>query len=147
MLCTDVQQLQNLHRRLSTIKKGPMVTLVCINLPKLSRRVTIKLGDIVEEEVDVIVNAANNHLLHGAGVAVAIDKASYGLVQQESSKFIQHAGTLQTGEVVKTKAGGKLRCKTVIHAVGPIAHQHKDQCAWLLITHCLCKFYAISTTQ
>ena len=133
-LSTDARQMQNVRRRLNSIKKGPKVNSVCVDLPKLSRRVTIKFGDIVEEEVDVIVNAANDQLIHGGGVAAAINKASYGVVQQESSKLIKETGTLPTGKAVKTNAGGKLKCKIVIHAVGPIAHQHKDQCGSLLHT-------------
>ena len=46
---------------------------ITIDLPNLDRRVTIKLGNIVHEEVDVIVNAANMHLYHFMGIAAAID--------------------------------------------------------------------------
>ena len=136
-LSTDARQMQNVRRRLNNMKKAPKVNSVCIDLPKLSRRVTIKFGDIIEEEVDIIVNAANNRLMHGGGVAAAIDKASYGAVQQQSSKLIEQTGTLPTGGVVITSAGGKLKCKFVVHAVGPIAYQNKDQCASLLHKACL----------
>ena len=137
-LSTDARQMQNVRRRLNSMKKkAPEAKSVHIDLPKLSRRVTIKLGDITEEEVDIIVNAANDRLLHGGGVAAAIDRASYGIVQQESSKVIEQTGTLPTGEAVITNAGGKLRCKFVVHAVGPIAYQHKDQCDALLHTACV----------
>ena len=137
-LSTDARQMQNVRRRLSSMKKkAPEVKSVHIDLPKLSRRVTIKLGDIIEEEVDIIVNAANDRLAHAGGVAAAIDRASYGIVQQESSKLIQQTGTLPTGEAVITAAGGKLKCKSIIHAVGPIVYQHKDQCGILLHTACV----------
>ena len=136
-LSTDARQMQNVRRRLSSMKKTPEAKSVHIDLPRLLRRVTIKLGDITEEEVDIIVNAANDRLMHGGGVAAAIDRASYGAVQQESSKLIEQTGTLPTGGTVVTNAGGKLRCKFVIHAVGPIAYQHKDQCGALLHTVCV----------
>ena len=137
-LSTDARQMQNVRRRLNSIKKTtPEVKSVCIDLPKLSRRVTIKFGDITEEEVDIIVNAANDRLAHAGGVAAAIDRASYGIVQQESSKLIQQTGTLPTGRAVITTAGGKLKCKFVIHAVGPIASLHKDQCGPLLHKACV----------
>ena len=137
-LSTDVRQMQNVRRRLNNMKKkAPEAKSVHIDLPKLSRRVTIKLGDITEEEVDIIVNAANDRLLHGGGVAAAIDRASYGIVQQESSKAIEQTGTLPTGVAVITNAGGKLRCKFVVHAVGPIASLHKDQCGNLLHKACV----------
>ena len=136
-LSTDARQMQNVRRRLNNMKKAPKVKSVYVDLPKLSRRVTIKFGDIVEEEVDVIVNAANDRLMHAGGVAAAIDRASYGTVQKESSQVILQTGTLPTGEAVITSAGGKLKCRSVIHAVGPIASQHNDQCGALLHTACV----------
>ena len=137
-LSTDARQMQNVRRQLNSMKKKtPEVKSVCIDLPKLSRRVTIKFGDITEEEVDIIVNAANDRLMHVGGVAAAIDRASYGAVQQESSKLIQQTGPLLTGEAVITTAGGKLRCKSVVHTVGPIFYQHKDQCDALLHKACV----------
>ena len=137
-LSTDARQMQNVRRRLSSMKKkAPEVKSVHIDLPKLSRRVTIKLGDITEEEVDIIVDAANDRLAYDGGIPAAIDRASNGAVQQESRKLIQQIGTLPTGEAVITTAGGKLKCKLVVHAVGPIAYQHKDQGGPLLHTACV----------
>ena len=136
-LSTDARQMQNVRRRLNVMKKDPKVKSVFIDLPKKSRRVTIKLGNIIEEEVDVIVNAANDRLMHAGGVAAAIDRASYGAVQRESSKVIEQTGTLPTGEAVITNAGGNLKCKFVVHAVGPMASQHKDQCGALLHNACV----------
>ena len=136
-LSTDARQMQNVRKRLSSMKKDSKVKSVFIDLPKKSRKVTIKLGDIIEEEVDVIVNAANDRLMHAGGVAAAIDKASYGAVQKESSRVIEQTGTLPTGQVVITNAGGSLKCKFVVHAVGPIASQHKDHCGPLLRNACV----------
>ena len=50
---------------------------------------TIRLvkGDITERNVDVIVNAANSHLKHGAGVAGAIVRKGGSIIQQESNKI------------------------------------------------------------
>ena len=136
-LSTDARQMQNVRRRLNVMKKDPKIKSVFIDFPKRSRRVTIKLGDIIEEEVDVIVNAANDRLMHAGGVAAAIDRASYGAVQRESNKVIEQTGALPTGEAVITRAGGKLKCEFVVHAVGPIASQHKDQCGPLLHNACV----------
>ena len=136
-LSTDARQMQNVRRRFTSIKNAQKVKSVYLDLPKMSRKVTIKLGDITEEEVDVIVNAANDRLMHGGGVAAAIDKASYGAVQRESSKIIEQTGTLSTGGAVVTTAGGKLKCNFVVHAVGPIAHEHKNQCGFLLHNACV----------
>ena len=77
---------------------------------------TIRLvkGDITERNVDVIVNAANSHLKHGAGVAGAIVIKGGSIIQQESNKI----GYVQVGSAVITTSG-KLPCTAVIHTVGP----------------------------
>ena len=130
-LSTDAQQMQNVWQQLISMKKVPNPKSVCIDLPKLSRRVTIKFGDIVEEEVDIIVNPANDRLMHSVGVAAAIDKASGGVIQTESRKVIHMKNIVPTGEAVATVAGGALKCKHVIHAVGADADHHKNQCGLL----------------
>jgi O-acetyl-ADP-ribose deacetylase len=77
---------------------------------------TIRLvkGDITERNVDVIVNAANSHLKHGAGVAGAIVRKGGSIIQQECNKI----GHVQVGSAVITTSG-KLPCSAVIHIVGP----------------------------
>lgn len=72
-------------------------------------------GDITEENVDAIVNAANEYLKHGAGVAGAIVKKGGYVIQEESDKI----GYVPTGSAAITTAG-KLPAKFVIHAVGPV---------------------------
>ena len=101
-----------------------------IDLPKFSRKFTIKRGDIVLEEVDAIVNAANDRLQHNGGVAAAIHKASHGRVQEECKRLMTGNGSVLTGEAVATAARGNLKCKHVIHAVGP-SFLHKNHCAHL----------------
>jgi O-acetyl-ADP-ribose deacetylase (regulator of RNase III) len=71
-------------------------------------------GDITERKVDVIVNAANSYLKHGAGVAGAIVRKGGLIIQQESDKI----GYVEVGSAVLTTSG-KLPCDAVIHAVGP----------------------------
>ena len=88
------------------------------------RKLTLKQADIVLEEVDVIVNAANRNLDHGAGVAGAINRASNGAVQKHSDKYIKTNGQLFPGQVAITRAGGSLKCKRIIHAVGPMKIDH-----------------------
>ena len=115
---------------------GDTPTSMSMTLPG-GRRVTLKQADIVEEAVDVIVNAANERLSHDGGVAAAINKASYNGVQALSTALIQQRGPLATGQAVYTEAGGALKCKYVIHTVGPIRHQHGEQCQHLLWTACM----------
>lgn len=75
-------------------------------------------GDITKLEVDVIVNAANEKLFHGGGVARAIANAAGKELIKESNKIIRKKGRLEVGEAVYTNAGN-LKAKYVIHAVGP----------------------------
>ncbi|XP_065920742.1 uncharacterized protein [Dysidea avara] len=101
------------------------------------RRITLKQADITEEMVDVIVNAANDRLSHIGGVAFAINEASNGIVQQQSTAVIQQHGLIQVSQVVHTGAGGSLKCKYVIHTVGPEQYKHKDKCQELLWMACV----------
>lgn len=69
-------------------------------------------GDITELEVDAIVNAANNKLVMGGGVAGAIKKKGGKIIEEEAVK----KGPIKIGEAVATSAGS-LKAKYVIHAV------------------------------
>ena len=68
-------------------------------------------GDIIGLEVDAIVNAANNELWMGGGVAGAIRKAGGAAIEAEAVK----KGPIAIGEAVETGAG-KLKADFVIHA-------------------------------
>jgi O-acetyl-ADP-ribose deacetylase len=74
-------------------------------------RVVIITGDLVEQEVDAIVNAANNDLQLGGGVASAIRRAGGPSVQDECDAH----GPVLVGEAAITGAG-RLRARYVIHA-------------------------------
>jgi O-acetyl-ADP-ribose deacetylase len=74
-------------------------------------RVVIIMGDLVEQETDAIVNAANNDLQLGGGVAGAIRRAGGPSIQDECDRH----GPVRVGEAAITGAG-KLRARFVIHA-------------------------------
>lgn len=74
-------------------------------------RVVIISGDLVEQEVDAIVNAANNDLQLGGGVAGAIRRAGGPSIQDECDAH----GPVRVGEAAITGAG-RLRARFVIHA-------------------------------
>jgi O-acetyl-ADP-ribose deacetylase (regulator of RNase III) len=76
-------------------------------------------GDLTEESVDAIVNAANAHLQHGAGVAGAIVRRGGPQVQADSSAWVRQHGPVTHEEPAYTRAGN-LPCRYVIHAVGPV---------------------------
>jgi O-acetyl-ADP-ribose deacetylase (regulator of RNase III) len=76
-------------------------------------------GDLTEERVDAIVNAANSHLAHGGGVAGAIVRRGGGEIQAESNAWVRQHGPVTHDKPAYTGAG-KLACRYVIHAVGPV---------------------------
>jgi Macro domain len=82
----------------------------------LETRVLILSGDLVEQEVDAIVNAANNDLQLGGGVAGAIRRAGGPSIQQECDMH----GPVQVGEAAITGAG-KLRA---------LRHPRREHVAW-----------------
>lgn len=71
--------------------------------------------DITAMPVDAIVNAANEALQLGSGVAGAIRQRGGPSIQEECDLI----GTCAVGQAVVTK-GGKLHAKWIIHAVGPV---------------------------
>jgi len=75
-------------------------------------------GDLLAEETDTIVNAANSHLAHGGGVALAIARAAGLSMVQESNQIVREKGAVPVGEAALTTAG-RLPFKGIIHAVGP----------------------------
>jgi O-acetyl-ADP-ribose deacetylase len=84
-------------------------------------RTTLELveGDITALETDAIVNAANERLAHGGGVAGVIARKGGPTIQRESDAWVRQHGPVSTGSAAIT-SGGNLKARHVIHAVGPI---------------------------
>jgi O-acetyl-ADP-ribose deacetylase (regulator of RNase III) len=74
-------------------------------------RVRIVKEDVAKLDVDAVVNAANDHLWMGAGVAGALKKAGGDEIEREAKS----KGPIEVGEAVVT-GGGRLRARHVIHA-------------------------------
>ncbi|GAB4423218.1 MAG: hypothetical protein Kow002_12770 [Anaerolineales bacterium] len=79
----------------------------------------IAQGDITIEKVDALVNAANEHLRHGGGVAWAIAKRGGPAIQKESDAWVRQHGQVSHAHPAWT-SGDLLAAKYVIHAVGPV---------------------------
>lgn len=86
----------------------------------------IIIGDIVDQEVDAIVNAANPGLLGGGGVDYSIHAAAGPGLVAECEKIIPYEGRVAHGAVrcdvgeAKLTGGYNLKAKHVIHTVGPV---------------------------
>ena len=83
------------------------------------QRLQLVQGDLTTEPVDAIVNAANHHLQHGGGLAGAIVRRGGEAIQAESDTWVSEHGLVTNAEPAYTRAG-KLPCRYVIHAVGPV---------------------------
>jgi O-acetyl-ADP-ribose deacetylase (regulator of RNase III) len=99
----------------------------------LDGRLIVKVGDLTEEDVDAIVNAANSTLLGGGGVDGAIHRAGGPAIVKECRRIraTTHPEGLPTGKAVVT-TGGDLKAHHVIHTVGPIYGEHGGREANLL---------------
>lgn len=88
--------------------------------------VRVVQGDLTAETVEAIVNAANEWLQHGGGVAGAIRRRGGEIIQRESNAWVKQHGPVPTGSAAITGAGN-LAARYVIHAVGPVWGSGNDE--------------------
>ena len=88
-------------------------------------------GDLTDQAVDAIVNAANIHLQHGGGVAGALASRGGPIIQRESDDWVRRHGPLTPGTAAVTDAG-ELPARFVVHVAGPIYDDTSDANADLL---------------
>jgi len=79
----------------------------------MSIAIEVKQGDITQSKTEAIVNAANNHLWMGSGVAGAIKRAGGEEIEKEAVS----KGPIEVGQAVETTAG-RLPYRYIIHAAG-----------------------------
>jgi O-acetyl-ADP-ribose deacetylase (regulator of RNase III) len=99
-------------------------------------RIVLLEGDITEQDVDAIVNAANASLMGGGGVDGTIHRKGGPTILDECT---QHRATdwpdgLPTGRAVAT-TGGALPARWVIHTVGPVYSTSEDRSGLLASCH------------
>ncbi|MBO0890933.1 MAG: O-acetyl-ADP-ribose deacetylase [Acidothermales bacterium] len=91
-------------------------------------RVSFVQGDITEQDVDAVVNAANSSLLGGGGVDGAIHRRGGPEILHECRRLreTEYPDGLPVGEAVAT-TGGRLPARWVIHTVGPVYAKSEDR--------------------
>ncbi len=86
---------------------------IASSMKPLADRIIIQQGDLTEQDTDAIVNAANNDLILGGGVAGAIRRKGGEEIQRECDEI----GSIPVGYAAIT-TGGKLKARFVIHELG-----------------------------
>jgi O-acetyl-ADP-ribose deacetylase len=91
-------------------------------------KIALVRGDITEQQVDAIVNAANSSLLGGGGVDGAIHRKGGPRIIEECRRLreTRYEAGLPIGQAVATTAG-RLRAKWVIHTAGPVYAKSEDR--------------------
>jgi O-acetyl-ADP-ribose deacetylase (regulator of RNase III) len=94
----------------------------------MAAQITLVQGDITEQHVDAVVNAANSSLLGGGGVDGAIHRRGGPAILAECRRLRagRYLGGLPTGQAVATSAGD-LPARWVIHTVGPVYTESEDR--------------------
>jgi O-acetyl-ADP-ribose deacetylase (regulator of RNase III) len=99
-------------------------------------RIVLLEGDITEQHVDAVVNAANASLLGGGGVDGAIHRRGGPAILEECKRIraTDWPEGLPTGQAVAT-TGGALPARWVIHTVGPVYANERDPSSLLASCH------------
>jgi len=87
-------------------------------------------ADLTKMRVDAVVNAANEHLAHGGGVAAALSRAGGPAVQRESDAWVAEHGPVGPGQAAVT-TGGELPAASIVHVVGPRYRSGQDNAGLL----------------
>jgi poly [ADP-ribose] polymerase 10/14/15 len=132
------------------------VESACSSFTISNCKVTVRCGDILRCKADVLVNAANEQLQHGGGLARAVVTegplpSTQEMLQnvrllsfrwsgkEECTKFVKKKGVLKPGQVFVSKPG-QLNFKHIVHAVGPRwagGQQNEEQNLMLCVQRCL----------
>ncbi|KAL5022101.1 hypothetical protein ScPMuIL_001256 [Solemya velum] len=89
------------------------------------QKISVFRGDVMEIQTEALVNAANNYLEHIGGLARAVVERGGDSIQRECDDFIKKNGCLFDGEIFCSNPG-TLPFRVIIHAVGPVWNEGKD---------------------
>lgn len=94
----------------------------------MAATITVVQGDITEQHVDAVVNAANSTLLGGGGVDGAIHRRGGPAILEQCRvlRVGRYRAGLPPGQAVATTAG-ELAARWVIHTVGPVYNESEDR--------------------
>jgi O-acetyl-ADP-ribose deacetylase (regulator of RNase III) len=105
----------------------------------MAPRLVFVQGDITQQEVDAVVNAANGSLLGGGGVDGAIHRAGGPAILEACREIrrTEYPNGLPAGLAVATTAGD-MPAQWVIHTVGPVYHREHNAASLLARCHVSC---------
>lgn len=89
------------------------------------RALAVVVGDLTAQRVDAVVNAANEQLQHGGGVAAALARSGGPEVQAESDRWVAEHGEVGPGQFAVTTAGS-MPARSLVHVVGPRYRKRQD---------------------
>uniref|UniRef100_A0A3Q4GEN8 Macro domain-containing protein n=1 Tax=Neolamprologus brichardi TaxID=32507 RepID=A0A3Q4GEN8_NEOBR len=144
----DIEQPSSLHDNIASLSLSEESTTIASYSLCDGLQVFVCQGDITKQHADALVNAANQDLEHSAGVAAALSRAGGPEIQRESDELVKCFGKISIGETVVT-TGGNLKCKKLLHAVGPIGGKPSKRDKMLLekTVHSALKFSEIMEFQ
>lgn len=117
------QQEAKLVKKIDTLKSVVCKLGLCITFDE-GWKFSLKLGNIANEQADIIVNATTPDVLFDYGIARALDEASDGSLRRH---FNKQKTPINKGSLYLAPGGGKLQCKSVINAFGPAFCSTDDQ--------------------
>lgn len=128
-----------------------VVQSVPLRTARLQASVEIRRGDIVGDDADALVNAANSELQHGDGVAGAFRVACGAAFQRDSADYVRKNGALAPGtSALFRNTGGQYRlpCRMVINTVGPrFDNSHNAEVAAQQLAHVQAACSAVNLAQ
>ncbi|XP_056006116.1 protein mono-ADP-ribosyltransferase PARP14-like isoform X2 [Ostrea edulis] len=111
---------------ISKLRTGVMRQELAVCVTSAGKKISAMVVDMMELGVDVIVNPANKDMRHIGGVAKIIVEKGGRSIQEECNDYVRKKGRLMEGQVFLSTAGN-LKCKGVVHAVGPVWQNGTNQ--------------------